>query len=179
MGREESFCCLHGMWGCSQFLPSTWEGDPDGLRWASQGYCEAGSGRRKIRMWTSHKTSQWIILKKEFPLRCCYTVDRDNNTKRVRKGDLTLLQSSRKLGISLSVGWKLMRSECPSSSISRSPSTSSRETGAQRNIINNKHKLASATPVPPTWYIHVALQKPGSMKPDFSRLAKLRSPSVI
>lgn len=32
MGGEESFFCLRGMWGCSPFLPSTWEGDPDGLR---------------------------------------------------------------------------------------------------------------------------------------------------
>lgn len=88
-------------------------------------------------------------------------------TRCVGKGGLTLLQSSRKLGISLSVGWKLMRSECPSSSISRSPSTSSRETGAESSSINNQHNPASATPVPPTWCIHVALQKIGNVRSDF------------
>lgn len=43
------------------------------------------------------------------------------------KGIVTLLQSSRKLGTSLSVGWKLARSEWASSSGSSGPSASSRE----------------------------------------------------
>lgn len=42
-------------------------------------------------------------------------------------GTVTLLQSSRKLGTSLSVGWKLAMSECASSSGSNGPSASSRE----------------------------------------------------
>lgn len=44
-----------------------------------------------------------------------------------KKGFVTLLQSSRKLGTSLSVGWKLAMSEWASSSGSSGPSASSRE----------------------------------------------------
>lgn len=45
-------------------------------------------------------------------------------------GAFTLLQSSRKLGTSLSVGWKLAMSECASSSGSSGPSASSRESAS-------------------------------------------------
>lgn len=50
------------------------------------------------------------------------------------KGIVTLLQSSRKLGTSLSVGWKLARSEWASSSGSSGPSASSRESVSHTKV---------------------------------------------
>lgn len=70
----------------------------------------------------------------------------------------TRLQSSRKLGRSLSVGWKLMRSEWPSSSTNRSPSASSRDTVGIKACPSLQGQPSGGLSLPCSWHRTACLQ---------------------